>query len=81
MGMEPVHIPSRESTPSTWEKPMAATFWRIISAVTHTRKISRLMPPLLSTFRLAWKPTEVKNMTMHTFFSVSSKASSITPVA
>ena len=81
MGMEPVHMPTAASTPITWEKPIAATFWRTISAVTQTRKIRRLTPPLFSTFRLAWKPTEVKNITIHTVFSVSSKDISMTPAA
>ena len=39
----------------------------------------RDLPPLFRTFRLAWKPTEVKNITMHTFFSVSSKENSRMP--
>jgi hypothetical protein len=38
------------------------------------------LPPLFSTLRFAWKPTEVKNITMQTSFRISSNANSATPV-
>ena len=38
------------------------------------------MPPLLIIRILAWKPTEVKKITMHTFLSVSSNTNSTIPV-
>jgi len=38
------------------------------------------LPPLLSTFRFAWKPTEVKKNTMQTSFRISSNVNSTMPV-
>jgi len=51
-----------------------------IRIITSTRKISNGFPPLLSTFKFAWKPTEVKKNTIHTSFKVSSKSISSIPV-
>ena len=65
--------------PSASESPTAARFCTTISANRHTRNISRLSPPARSTFTLAWNPTDVKNITMQTFFSVSSKLNSTIP--
>ena len=71
IGMEPVHIPNSGESPMTCASPMESRFWDRIRAMMQNK-----IPPLFSTLKLAWKPTEVKKIIMQMVFNVSSKLNS-----
>ena len=80
IGMEPVHIPTRGLKPSSLAIPTASRFWDTIKAMTRNKNRINDFPPLRSTLRFAWNPTEVKKNTMHTSRKISSNENSATPV-
>ena len=80
IGIEPVHIPIRGSSPKALASPTAVTFWRSINTITSPRKTISDLPPLFKTLRFAWNPTDVKKNTIQTSRKVSSKENSAIPV-